>query len=44
MSMDDVMKDLKAVNAKYQMFHAMSDDTAAGDAKFLFSANDNLTS
>lgn len=44
MSMDSVMKDLKAINAKYQMFHAMSDDIAAGDAKFLFSAKDNLTS
>ena len=44
MSMDSVMKDLKAINAKYQMFHTMSDDIAAGDAKFLFSAKDNLTS
>ena len=44
MSMDSVMKDLKAINAKYQMFHAMSDDIAAGDAKFLFSAKDNITS
>jgi len=44
MSMDSVMKDLKAINAKYQMFHAISDDIAAGDAKFLFSAKDNLTS
>jgi aspartyl-tRNA(Asn)/glutamyl-tRNA(Gln) amidotransferase subunit A len=44
MSMDSVMKDLKAINAKYQMFHAMSDDVSAGDAAFLFSAKDNLTS
>ena len=44
MSMDSVMKDLKAINAKYQMFHTMSDDIVAGDAKFLFSAKDNLTS
>ena len=44
MSMDDVMSKLKAVNEKYRMFHAMTDDTSAGDAKFLFSAKDNLTS
>ena len=44
MSMDDVMSKLKAVNEKYRMFHAMTDDMSAGDAKFLFSAKDNLTS
>ena len=44
MSMDSVMKDLKAVNAKYRMFRTVSDDTDAGGAGFLFSAKDNLTS
>jgi len=44
MTMNDTMKDLKAINAKYMMFHAMTDDTDAGDAKFLFSTKDNLTS
>ena len=44
MSMDTTLADLKKINAKYQMFHAMTDDTVPGDAKFLFSAKDNLTS
>ncbi len=44
MTMNDVLSGLKAMNAKYQMFHAMTDDTDAGDAKFLFSVKDNLTS
>ncbi len=44
MTMDSVLSDLKAINDKYQMFHAMTSDTEAGDAKFLFSAKDNLTS
>lgn len=44
MSMNDVLAKLKLVNARYSMFHAMTDNTDAGDAKFLFSAKDNLTS
>ena len=35
---------LKDINAKYGMFHAMTDETDAGDSEFLFSAKDNLTS
>ena len=42
--MNDTLRDLKAINAKYQMFHAMTGDADAGDASFLFSAKDNLTS
>lgn len=34
---------LKQINDKYRMFHAMTPDTES-DAKFLFSAKDNLTS
>ena len=34
---------LKAVNDKYQMFSVCSDETET-DAKFIFSAKDNLTS
>ena len=44
MTMNDTLKDLKKINEKYQMFHAMTDDIECGDAKFLFSAKDNLTS
>ena len=35
---------LKDINAKYGMFHAMTDETDAGDSEFLFSAKDTLTS
>ena len=34
--------DLKAVNDKYQMFSVCSDEKET-DAKFIFSAKDNLT-
>ncbi len=44
MSMESILGTLKQVNGKYSMFHAMTEDTDAGDAKFLFSAKDNLTS
>ena len=44
MTMDTTLADLKRINAKYQMFHAMTDDVEPGDAEFLFSAKDNLTS
>lgn len=44
MSMNSILGSLKQVNGKYSMFHAMTEDTDAGDAKFLFSAKDNLTS
>ncbi len=44
MSMKRIMESLGTVNSKYQMFHAMTEDTDPGDAKFLFSAKDNLTS
>ena len=37
------LPNLKAINGKYRMFHAMTDDTES-DAAFLFSAKDNLTS
>ena len=35
--------DLKAVNEKYQMFSAFTEEQET-DAKFIFSAKDNLTS
>jgi len=38
------LKDLKRINDRYGMFHAMTSDTDDGGAKFLFSAKDNLTS
>ena len=44
MSADAVLSKLKEINGKYSMFHAMTDDTSADGAKFLFSAKDNLTS
>ncbi len=44
MTMGSTLASLKEVNSKYGMFHAMTEDTDAGDAKFLFSAKDNLTS
>ena len=44
MTMDSILKGLRATNDRYHMFHAMTEDTEAGDAKFLFSAKDNLTS
>ena len=44
MSMNDTLRDLKKINDKYQMFHAMTDDDDCGGASFLFSAKDNLTS
>ena len=44
MTMASVLASLKETNQKYGMFHAMTDDTEPGDARFLFSAKDNLTS
>lgn len=44
MTMESVLKCLGETNGKYLMFHAMTGDTDPGDAKFLFSAKDNLTS
>jgi len=44
MTMDATLRDLKKINEKYQMFHTMTDNTDPCDAKFLFSAKDNLTS
>ena len=44
MTMRDILSGLKETNARYSMFHAMTDDVDPGDAKFLFSAKDNLTS
>jgi aspartyl-tRNA(Asn)/glutamyl-tRNA(Gln) amidotransferase subunit A len=38
------LKDLKRINDRYGMFHAMTSDTDDGGAKFLFSVKDNLTS
>ena len=44
MSMKSTLENLESVNSKYFMFHAKTSDTDPGDAKFLFSAKDNLTS
>ncbi|MDO5862526.1 MAG: amidase family protein [Thermoplasmata archaeon] len=44
MTMQSTLASLRDTNARYGMFHAMTEDTDAGDAKFLFSAKDNLTS
>ncbi|MDD2625951.1 MAG: amidase family protein [Candidatus Methanomethylophilus sp.] len=40
----DTLAGLKRLNNTYQMFHAFTADTDPGDAVFLFSAKDNLTS
>lgn len=44
MSMKSTLETLESVNSRYLMFHAKTSDTDPGDAKFLFSAKDNLTS
>lgn len=44
MSMRTVLESLESVNSKYGMFHDRTHETDPGDAKFLFSAKDNLTS
>ena len=44
MSDAETMSRLKAINQRYQMFRAFCEDGTPGDAKFLFSAKDNLTS
>lgn len=44
MSMKSVLENLDAVNKKYSIFNALTSDMEAGDAKFLFSSKDNLTS
>ena len=44
MSQNDTLSKLKAINDKYQMFHAMTADIDDSGAGFLFSAKDNLTS
>ena len=44
MSMRTVLENLESVNSKYGMFHDRTHETDPGDAKFLFSAKDNLTS
>ena len=44
MSMKSTLESLEKVNSKYLMFHAKTADMDPGDAKFLFSAKDNLTS
>ncbi len=44
MSMRSTLETLERVNSKYLMFHAKTSDTDPGDARFLFSAKDNLTS
>ena len=41
---EEALPRLREINEKYQMFRAMTEDTGIGDAKFLFSAKDNLTS
>ncbi|MFA6642335.1 MAG: amidase family protein [Methanomethylophilus sp.] len=40
----DTLAGLERLNNTYQMFHAFTADTDPGDAVFLFSAKDNLTS
>ncbi len=44
MSNADTLAGLKRLNDTYQMFRAFTTDTDPGDAAFLFSAKDNLTS
>ena len=44
MSMRSTLETLERVNSKYLMFHTKTSDTDPGDARFLFSAKDNLTS
>lgn len=44
MSTGSVLASLRGLNSRYGMFHAMTDETDPGDARFLFSAKDNLTS
>ncbi len=44
MSDADTLSKLERINEKYQMFNAFCRDGELGDAKFLFSAKDNLTS
>ena len=44
MNMRSTLETLERVNSKYLMFHAKTSDTDPGDARFLFSAKDNLTS
>ncbi|AGI48330.1 Asp-tRNAAsn/Glu-tRNAGln amidotransferase A subunit-related amidase [Thermoplasmatales archaeon BRNA1] len=44
MSDADTLSKLVKINEKYQMFNDFAKDAELGDAKFLFSAKDNLTS
>ena len=44
MSDADTLSKLERINEKYQMFNDFCRDGELGDAKFLFSAKDNLTS
>jgi len=44
MTADATLAQLKRLNDAYQMFRIFTADQTAGDAKFLFSAKDNLTS
>jgi aspartyl-tRNA(Asn)/glutamyl-tRNA(Gln) amidotransferase subunit A len=44
MSQTSVLSSLSEINEKYRMFRTITSETDAGDAKFLFSAKDNLTS
>ena len=44
MTMASTLASLREANARYGMFHAMTSDEDPGDAGFLFSAKDNLTS
>ena len=44
MTMLDVLSSFREINSKYHMFHAVTGDADPGDAAFLFSAKDNLTS
>ncbi|MEA4977041.1 MAG: amidase family protein [Methanomassiliicoccaceae archaeon] len=44
MSATSILSSLSKINEKYQMFRTITSDTEVGEAKFLFSAKDNLTS
>ncbi len=43
MTMESVLASLGETNSRYGMFHAVTSETSPGDAAFLFSAKDNLT-
>lgn len=44
MKTESVLSFMRKINNKYAMFHSMTEDNDTKNAKFLFSAKDNLTS